>query len=353
MTDKLNKGYLFGDIHFGKKSNSSIHNQDCIDYLTWFCEQVKNDPDADYIAFLGDWHENRTAIDVSTLDYSYKGAKMLNDLGLPVFFIVGNHDLGTRDSRSLYSTIPFHEFDNFTLIHEKPLQVDEIEGGCLFVPFLMSDEYPTLYPYKDVPVWIGHFEFKGFVLTGYNIKLDYGPDIESFKEQKDILSGHFHRRQKQNNVTYIGNTFPMDFGDANLFERGLAIYDHSTNETSFMNWTVCPKYIKCTLSELLDDEVKLKDNSYVYVDINIPVDYEELSIIEDAYNKKYDLRELKLDESSKFVESLIGNSEEEEDDTEGKSTNELIVDMLSQVDDSKFDSNLLIKMYKAASIGDE
>jgi len=350
----MKTGYLLTDIHFGKKSNSAIHNQDCIDYLSWFCEQFRNDPNADYVAFLGDWHENRTAIDVSTLDYSYRGAKMLNDLGVPVFFLIGNHDLGTRDSRSLYSTIPFHEFKNFTLVHKEPMVVDTIDGGCLFVPFLMEDEYPSLHQYTDVPVWMGHFEFKGFVLTGYNITLDYGPDIKMFNKQKDILSGHFHRRQQQKNVTYIGNTFPMDFGDANLFERGLTVYNHTDNTIKFVNWTACPKYIKCTLSDLLDGNQLLMNNSYVFVDVDIPVSYEELTAIETVYNTKYQLRELKLDESSKFVESLLGDSaEDEDDDTEGKSTDELIVDMLGQVDDTKFDSNLLITMYNNARIKNE
>lgn len=345
----MKKGYLFTDIHFGKKSNSPIHNQDCLDFLDWFCEEVRNDPEADYVAFLGDWHENRTALDVSTQNYSYRGAKMLNDLGVPVYFIIGNHDLGMRDSRQLYTTIPFHEFNNFTLVHDEPIVENNIQGGCLFVPFLMHNEYTSLKQYEDVPVWMGHFEFKGFVLTGYNTKLEYGPDIKNFKNQKDILTGHFHRRQSQGNVTYIGNTFPMDFGDANLHERGLAIYDHSNNTIKFKNWDDCPKYIKCKLSELLDDSVTLLDKSYVYVEVDVAVDYEELSIIEKAYTSKYNLREFKLDETSKFIESLVDEEQAEvEEEDDGKNTDDLIMELLTQVDDSKFDSQLLQQMYKQA-----
>lgn len=354
MGNKLNRGYLMTDIHFGKKSNSAIHNQDCIDFITWFCDQVRRDPEADYVAFLGDWHENRTALDVSTQNYSYRGAKMLNDLGLPVFFIIGNHDLGMRDSRALYSTIPFHEFTNFTLVHDEPLVVDDIHDGCLFVPFLTHNEYPSLNNYKQTPVWMGHFEFKGFVLTGYNTKMEYGPDISQFATQKNILSGHFHRRQQSGNVTYIGNTFPMDFGDANLHERGLAIYNHVAHTISFKNWEACPKYIKCKLSELLEDNVVLLDNSYVHVDVDLPVDYEELGIVETSFTSKYNLREFKLDETSKFIDSLSDElSAEVEDDDENKSTEELIVELLSQVDESKFDPQLLQKMYKEAGMSNK
>lgn len=349
VSKPLQKGYYLTDIHFGKKSNSSIHNTDCINYLQWFCDKFKQDPDADYVAFLGDWHENRTAIDVSTLSYSYQGAKMLNDLGVPVFFIVGNHDLGTRDSRALYSTIPFHEFDNFILVHEDPVVYPSVNGDCLFVPFLMPHEYGNLHRYENVPVWLGHFEFKGFVLTGYTTKLEHGPDHAMFSKQRRIFSGHFHKRQTTDNVTYIGNTFPMDYGDANNFKRGLAVYQHDNDDLSFMNWSDCPKYIKCKLSQLLDDSVTLHDNSYVFVEVDIPVDYEELTIIEQAYTKKYQLREFKLDETSKFITAIDEEQLEDEED-DGKSTNEIIMDTLKQVDEKAFDYSMLTEIYNNAGV---
>jgi len=31
----------FTDIHFGLKSGSRTHNQDCEDFVTWFCETAK------------------------------------------------------------------------------------------------------------------------------------------------------------------------------------------------------------------------------------------------------------------------------------------------------------------------
>lgn len=348
--EPLKRGYFLTDIHLGKKSNSPIHNQDCLDYLTWFCEQFRNDPDADYVAFLGDWHESRTAIDVSTLDYSYRGAKMLNDLGVPVFFVVGNHDMGKRHSRELYSTIPFHEFENFQLIHDKPLKVSSthIKGGALFVPYLTKDEYPTLSQYTDVPLWAGHFEFKGFVLTGYSITLKEGPDAGEFKDVGTILSGHFHRRQIKNNTIYIGNTFPMDFGDANDHERGLAIYDHDTQETSFIDWPDGPRYIKCTLGQILDDEIALTDHCYLDIEIDIPINYQQLSALEEQFRKAYNIRSLNLDETSKFIEENSELVQDVDDESDGMTTNDLIVTMLGEADEKKFDTSLLIELYRKA-----
>ena len=64
MTTKLKKASMMTDIHFGRKSNSEQHNQDCLDYIDWFCAKVKKDKKIDHVMFLGDWHENRSALKV-------------------------------------------------------------------------------------------------------------------------------------------------------------------------------------------------------------------------------------------------------------------------------------------------
>jgi predicted MPP superfamily phosphohydrolase len=161
----LKKGAFFTDIHFGKKANSNLHNEDCRRFINWFCEQVRKDPDIDYVGFLGDWNENRSALNVATLNHSYQGAKMLDHLGLPIFFVIGNHDLYHRHTRDIHSVVPFNEFRNFTII-EEPTIIDKIEGRALFCPFLFHEEYPQLTKYLNIPFWAGHFEFKGYVVTG-------------------------------------------------------------------------------------------------------------------------------------------------------------------------------------------
>ena len=41
------KGAYFTDIHWGKKANSIQHNEDCMNFIDWFCAQVKSDPSID------------------------------------------------------------------------------------------------------------------------------------------------------------------------------------------------------------------------------------------------------------------------------------------------------------------
>lgn len=347
---KLKKGLLFTDIHFGKKSNSPLHNQDCLDFIDWVCQIIEEEGDIDYIAFLGDWHENRSSLNVFTQDFSYKGAEKLNSLGLPVYFIIGNHDMGLRHSRDVYSTISFNAFENFIVVDDEPLIVEDIYGGCVFMPFLLHDEYEELAEYTPYPVWMGHFEFKGFVLTGQNHVMERGPSIESFKPIKRIFSGHFHKRQSQKNTHYIGNTFPMDFSDANDFERGCAIYDHVNDTLEYRNWDACPKYIRGKLSEVLDGEVDLLPNSYVQLEADFQITYEEVTKLKPALIQANDLRGLDIDEKTKFSEALEGeeqDSEEVERDENGnlKSSNELIIEMLRQNAVETFDTDMLVDIW--------
>lgn len=333
------KTAMFTDIHFGKKSNSEQHNQDCINFITWFCEQVKKDPEVDCIAFLGDWHENRSALNVSTLNYSLQGAQMLNDLGLPVYFLVGNHDLYHRHSRAVNSLQHLEELENFHLIRE-----NTVVGDTLFVPFIFPDEYADLAQYMDVPVWMGHFEFKGFTITGYNIKMMSGPDPKDFLKPKRIFSGHFHRRQSSGNIVYIGNAFPMDFSDIDDYSRGMCTYNHESGDTEFTNWDVCPTYTKTKLSEVLDGIVDLRPNTTVICEVDIEIDFEENTYLRQAFIDKYKLRDLQLEEAPD--PTIFADNTGDIDFENITNTNDLVVEMLSGIETDKLNNAMLVELFK-------
>lgn len=350
---KLLKGAFFTDIHFGKKSNSETHNQDCLNFIDWFCSKVKSDPTIDYVAFLGDWNENRSSLNISTLNYSYLGAKRLNELGLPVFFVVGNHDLYHRHTREIYSIVPFKEFSNFNIIDE-PIIITDIHNNAVFSPYLFHEEYSNLTEYLEIPFWAGHFEFKGFIVTGHNMKMPTGPDPTLFKGPTHIVSGHFHKRQQQDNIIYMGNTFPMDFGDAGDWKRGLMIYDHITQQPTFIDWMDCPKYIQVKLSDLLENTCTLYNNARVQCTVDIPITYEESNTIRSTFMEQFQLREFTLEESyelSKALRETEGLDEEETNNSSSEiveidSVNDMVIRMLTNIKTDQIDNNILVEQYQ-------
>lgn len=343
---QLNKAAQFTDIHWGKKSNSPMHNQDCLDYIDWFCDQVKKDPTIDHVNFLGDWHENRSSLNLATLKASYEGAKKINDLGLPVFFIVGNHDLYHRHTRDVHSMHHLDELNNFIIIDE-PVVYTDVGAGTFFSPFLFQHEYNDLGGYLDYKTWIGHFEFKGFVVTGHTVTMPTGPDVDDFKGPDIIFSGHFHKRQANANVVYIGNTFPMDFGDAGDAARGMCVYTHDTKDVQFIDWPECPRYIRCILSDLLDNTVKMYPHARVRCSVDVAISFEESTKIKTLFVDKYKLREFGLEESRELA-NVLSDTDVDQIDTSNplKSVDELILEMLTSIDAPQIDNELLVKIYR-------
>ena len=79
------------DIHFGNKSNSTTHNQDCEDFIDWFIETAHKN-DCETCMFLGDWHHQRASINVHTLNYSLRSLEKLGKSFEKFYYITGNHD---------------------------------------------------------------------------------------------------------------------------------------------------------------------------------------------------------------------------------------------------------------------
>lgn len=348
---KLRKTASFTDIHFGRKSNSDVHNQDCVNFIKWFCEQVRKDPEIDSIVFMGDWHENRNALNISTLTFSYQGAKLLNDLGLPIYFCIGNHDLYHRHTRELYSVVPFHEFSNYIVVNE-PIIVPEMGEGALISPFLFHDEYPNLVEHLNLQSWFGHFEFKGFVVTGYTITMPTGPDPVDYSGP-DIFSGHFHKRQSNKNIHYTGNTFPMDFSDAGQTDRGMCVYNHDTRKHYYIDWAECPKYSKFKLSALLDDTSTIHVDSRVKCIVDVPISYEESTALRQTFMDTFQLREFSMEESQDLYDALTGtehilNEDGEEIDGEVKlaSVDDLVVQMINSIDTPHIENAMLTQIYQ-------
>jgi DNA repair exonuclease SbcCD nuclease subunit len=282
----------FTDIHFGARSNSEQHLDDCLAYIDWFCALAKSIK-ATHISFLGDWYENRSAINVRTLKYSQVAARRLNDLGIPVIFIIGNHDLYHRQTREVFSTDPFADLKNFIIVSE-PM---EITPEIFASPFLFRDEYPDiakqLNSYKYV---LGHFEFRDFVVSGTTRTLEHGPDASQFTGPKYIFSGHFHLRQVNKNVIYIGNTFPTTFGDAWDSERGACLLCTDTEEVQFFDYPDAPLFYTTKLSQVLSGDIAFAKGGRVRCLLDVDIGYSDVQALKEEMMLSFELREFSVQE---------------------------------------------------------
>ncbi len=347
---KLKKAYCFTDIHLGIRGNAEQSNQDCVDFIKWFCDEVRKDKEADHIVILGDFFENRNALNVLTIDYAIRGIKLLSELNLPVYILVGNHDLYFRHSRDITSLSIFDNFPNINVI-KNPTVIEEIgDHGALMCPYLFHDEYPKLKDYLDTPVWWGHFEFRGFVITGYNIVMPTGPTHEEYKSIKRIFSGHFHKRQTKDNTTYIGNAFPTNFADSNDARRGITIYDYDEDNVSHRSWPNQPMFHKIKLSTLLESENVaqiINKNSRVRCIVDVPITFEESITLKASFIKQYNLREFSLEESND-LKAVLNETEADQTTTDGGEElpiNQLITKLLKEIKSETVKADQLVTIF--------
>lgn len=291
--ENISKIAMFTDIHFGCHNNSSEHSHDCMNFIDWFITQCKREK-VDAVVFLGDWWENRNSISVQTLKYGIHCIRKLNQLNIPIFLIIGNHDLFHRHHRDIHSAEAFREFSNVVIIDNNALKIND---ELLILPFLFKDEYPEVVNEVNNSKYVfGHFEFRHFFITGTNTRHEHGYSHKLFDGPTHIFSGHFHKRQATENVIYIGNPFGTSYADAGDFDRGACILDVDSSDVDFLNYDG-PSYVKTQLSLLLEGDVEIKKFARVRCLIDIDISYSEAQLLKKEYMEMYELREFILEEN--------------------------------------------------------
>lgn len=342
---KITKICFFTDIHWGARNNSDLHNQDCLNFVDWFIEDIVKNEKPSHIFFLGDWFENRNSINVRTLKYSQDGARRLNALGIPVVFIIGNHDLYHRSNRQIFSTDQFSDLENFLVVSE-PTQLNK---DMFAAPYLFRDEYPNLAADINSHKYVfGHFEFRNFIVTGSDRTIEHGPDPAQFKNPKYIFSGHFHKRQVKNNIIYIGNTFPTNYGDAGDSERGAAVFEVSTQDVWFHNWDKAPLFFKTRLTRVLNGEMDWPENARVRCLLDADIGYTEVQALRQEMLDTFKLREFSVEEDLQARKEAISEGLEIEGDVDMTSLNDTVRNLINEgvAPSPTIDPAQLVKIYE-------
>lgn len=324
----------FTDIHFGLKSNSHMHNQDCEDFVDWFIAEAKA-AGCETGIFLGDWHHNRNSLNITTMDYTLRSLEKLGKAFDTFYFFPGNHDLYYKDKRDIHS-VEFGKYvPGITVVNE----ITTI-GDTTLVPWLVGDEWKSMEKLKSRYVF-GHFELPLFYMNAMVQMPDHG-ELQGthFKNPEYVFSGHFHKRQAKQNIVYIGNAFPHNYADAWDDDRGMMILEHG-KKPEYRVWPDAPKFKTVKLSQLIDDaETLIKSKSYLRVGIDIPISYEEASFIKETFMSQYDIRELTLIPEKKDVE--INNDLDVE---HFESVDQIVSSQLANIQSDSFDPKVLLAIY--------
>ena len=328
----------FTDIHYGLKSNSHTHLNDCHRYMDWFISEAKA-RNAETCIFLGDWSHQRASVNIATMNASIRDLKKLNDNFEKVYFITGNHDLYYRDKRELNSVEYARDLPNFVMVDEW-----FIEGDVAIIPWLVQDEWRKIKKIK-AKYMFGHLELPYFKMNAMVEMPDHGGlQSDHLTGPEYVFSGHFHKRQYKNNIHYISNAFPHNYADAGDWERG-AMFLTWGEEPSYVNWPDCPKYKTLTLSELLADHANLLDEyTYARVKLDIDISYEEANFIREQFGEQYNVREISLLPIKDQAEEFEGG------DIQFESVNQIVLSQLNTIESTTIKKDMLIDIYNGLEV---
>jgi hypothetical protein len=335
MSNLFKKAIVFTDVHFGLKSNSQLHNEDCWNFIQW-ATKLAREKGCETCFFLGDWHNNRSTINILTLNYSLKSLEYLNANFDRVFFIPGNHDLYYRDKRDIQSVEWARHLNRVQLVNDWFIDQDVV-----IAPWLVGDDHRRI-PKLSAKYMFGHFELPKFLMNARVEMPDHG-DIkhEHFSGIERVFTGHFHMRQTRHNITYIGNCFPHNYSDAGDDLRGAMILEWGS-DPEYHSWPDQPTYRVFNLSEVLTNtENLLKSNMHARVTIDVDISYEEASYIKETLVNQYQLRDLSLVPRKDAGAETQGTA-----DLSFQSVDQIVTDQINSIDSEQYDPRLLLEIYR-------
>ena len=337
MSNLFKKAAVCTDIHFGLKSNSQIHNDDCLNFIKWFTAKAKEEG-CETAFFLGDWHNNRASINIVTLNYSIQALEHLNNNFENVYFIPGNHDLYYRDKRDVQSVEWAKHLPNIHICNDWFQS-----GNVIIAPWLVGEDYKKI-PKLSAKYMFGHFELPGYYMNAMVQMPDHG-DIQrsDFRSIEHVFTGHFHKRQTSNNITYIGNCFPHNYADAGDDDRGMMVLDWD-KAPEYHSWPEQPRYRVYQLSDVLNHaETMLHPGMHVRVNLDVDISYEEASFIKETFVNTYQLREITLIPQKTVGEDIVY-------DTQGnimfESVDTIVTNQLTNITSEQYNTNLLLDIYR-------
>jgi len=336
MTNLFRKTAVCTDIHFGLKSNSLVHNQDCSDFIDWFIATAK-EQGCETGMFLGDWHHHRASINLQTLHFSLKSLQKLSAAFDNFYFIPGNHDLYYRDKRDIHGAEWAQHLPNIHVINDW-----FSEGGVTIAPWLVGDDHKKIQKLNSQYVF-GHFELPHFKMNAMVEMPDHGEiHVDHFSGVGEVYSGHFHLRQNKRNINYIGNCFPHNFADAGDSSRGMMVLEWG-KPAEYHAWPGQPLYRVLKLSQVIDNAPNmLAKNMHVRVELDIDISYEEANFIKETFVKDYNLREMAL----LPVKSTAVDLDLAPGEIKFESVDQIVTDQITNIESEFYDPKLLLKIYQ-------
>ena len=227
---------ILGDTHFGMRGDSlEFHNYYKRFYQEVFFPYIIEN-NITTIFQMGDLFDRRKFINFNTLYLSRQYFfDKIKELGLEFHTILGNHDIYYKNVLEVNSSqMLLNDYENIT-VYDEPNKItfDGVEVDV--IPWICSDNEERIKKFIETStsqICFGHFEIAGFEMDKGNVCHE-GLDKKLLNRYDVVLSGHFHHKSSDGQITYVGTPGEMTWAD--YFDpRGFHTFDTDTRELEFI-----------------------------------------------------------------------------------------------------------------------
>lgn len=222
-----------GDWHLGVKADDEWIRGIQIDGIKQAIEYSKKNGITVWIQY-GDIFDVRKAITHKTMEFAREIVQMLDDAGITLHTIVGNHDMHFKNTLTPNASTELLAKYHNVKVYDKPTTVDF--DGCLIdlIPWMCEENTGEILEHiktSSASFCVGHWELNGFYF--YKGMKSHGLEPDFLKTYKEVWSGHFHTISEAANVRYIGTPWTLTAGDEND-PRGFWMFDTETERMEFI-----------------------------------------------------------------------------------------------------------------------
>lgn len=262
----MSKILLVGDTHWGVRNASDFYLQNQVKYYKRLFSYIeKNKAEIEVIVFLGDWLDNRRSTNIVVQNYMIQVLDKLESYGIPIYHILGNHDVYYKNSNKMNGMVPLLKYyKNHKLIDKKPLIVETSTEKLVLIPWANNENVAVISKFlNDIPdpenhVVCGHLSF-----PEWTVFTDELISSETFRLFKYVFSGHFHINVINNNIIYTGSILDFKWGEE-LSNHGFWILENGgykivKNPTNLHEKHIIesPEDLKLALDTCENKEIKL------------------------------------------------------------------------------------------------
>lgn len=228
---------FINDTHFGCRNDSPFFLENAVSFFEKQFFPFLEENNISEVVHLGDFFDRRKFVNFNTLSVVRKRiVEVFEEKKINLHITIGNHDTYYRNTNNLNSLkeLLSEKYKHIT-IYENPTTIT-FDNFCFgIIPWITKENETEVIEFiQNCPCKIigGHFEIIGFeVIAG--VKHLHGLNVSSFNRFDRVLSGHFHIKQNEKNIYYLGTQYQMNFGDVNS-KKGFHVYDTQTDELEFI-----------------------------------------------------------------------------------------------------------------------